>query len=182
MYCTCTSATCSPTGYMSCTVYPLRQSVLLEYLESDSLETYKHLYIQVFTSCTVHKHVYMVRTSGKATCTWKNCTYTSINMRVHTLCTRIIVFDHPSMSVILLSLSLNMQNIGSDSEQFRQLMLTQLVQQLQGSLALPVCLRLVGLLRRMNVFSETELRLKFLQVGTALYHGRQTHPLFTVLL
>ena len=44
-------------------------------------------------------------------------------------------------------------------------MLNQLVQQLQGSLVLPACLRLVGLLRRMSVFNETELRLKFLQVG-----------------
>lgn len=58
------------------------------------------------------------------------------------------------------------KNIGEDTERFRQLMLNQLVQQLQGSLVLPVCLRLVGLLRRMNVFNETELRLKFLQVRT----------------
>ena len=57
------------------------------------------------------------------------------------------------------------QSISEDVERSSELMLTQLVQQLQGSIQLPACLHLVGLMKRMGVFSETQLRLKFLQVS-----------------
>ena len=48
-------------------------------------------------------------------------------------------------------------------------MLNQLLARLKTPIQLPECLRVIGFIRRMGAFNETQLRLKFLQARDAYF-------------
>ncbi|XVF48698.1 hypothetical protein PTKIN_Ptkin03bG0210700 [Pterospermum kingtungense] len=62
---------------------------------------------------------------------------------------------HPKLPVI--------QALAAEVGQTTQSLLTQLLQKLCSNIQLPECLRIIGYLRRIGVFSEYEMRLQFLR-------------------
>ena len=56
------------------------------------------------------------------------------------------------------------QQITDDANRFLNLMLNQLLLQLKTNIQFNQCLKIISLIRRMDVYSESELRIKFLQL------------------
>ncbi|XP_043709575.1 conserved oligomeric Golgi complex subunit 8-like [Telopea speciosissima] len=63
------------------------------------------------------------------------------------------------------------QALAAEVRQTTQALLSQLLQKLRSNIELPECLRIVGYLRRIGVFSESELRLQFLRCREAWLAG-----------
>ncbi|UJR09209.1 hypothetical protein I4U23_013457 [Adineta vaga] len=63
-------------------------------------------------------------------------------------------------------------NIVSDVRLSLEYMLEQLINQLQTNIQLPACLRIMGFIRRMDIYNELELRLCFLQARTHFLEKR----------
>ncbi|KAJ8648977.1 hypothetical protein MRB53_002000 [Persea americana] len=60
------------------------------------------------------------------------------------------------------------QSLAAEVRQTTQSLLSQLLQKLRSNIQLPECLRIIGYLRRIGVFSESEMRLQFLRCREAL--------------
>ncbi|KAL7150855.1 hypothetical protein ABFS83_05G141900 [Erythranthe nasuta] len=70
---------------------------------------------------------------------------------------------HPKIPVI--------QALAAEVRQTTQSLLYQLLQKLQSNIQLPECLRIIGYLRRIGVFTEYEMRLQFLRCREAWLTG-----------
>ncbi|XP_058099525.1 conserved oligomeric Golgi complex subunit 8 isoform X3 [Magnolia sinica] len=70
---------------------------------------------------------------------------------------------HPKLPVI--------QSLATEVRQTTQSLLSQLLQKLRSNIQLPECLRIIGYLRRIGVFSESEMRLQFLRCREAWLAG-----------
>lgn len=70
---------------------------------------------------------------------------------------------HPKLPVI--------QALAAEVRQTTQSLLHQLLQKLRSNILLPDCLRIIGYLRRIGVFSEFEMRLQFLRCREAWLTG-----------
>ncbi|KAM7507497.1 hypothetical protein LguiA_017950 [Lonicera macranthoides] len=70
---------------------------------------------------------------------------------------------HPKLPVI--------QALAVEVHQTTQSLLSQLLQKLKSNIQLPECLRIIGYLRRIGVFSEYEMRLQFLRCREAWLTG-----------
>ncbi|KAF2304325.1 hypothetical protein GH714_029968 [Hevea brasiliensis] len=70
---------------------------------------------------------------------------------------------HPNLPVI--------QALAAEVRQTTQSLLSQLLQKLRSNIQLPECLRIIGYLRRIGVFSEYEMRLQFLKCREAWLTG-----------
>lgn len=71
--------------------------------------------------------------------------------------------------------------IADEVNQYSRQMLAALLQQLRSNVQLPVCLRIIGFLRRLDVFSESELRVQFLLVRDAwLEKARHSLHIFLI--
>ncbi|XP_077243832.1 conserved oligomeric Golgi complex component-related / COG complex component-like protein [Tasmannia lanceolata] len=70
---------------------------------------------------------------------------------------------HPKLPVI--------QALAAEVRQTTQSLLSQLVQKLRSNIQLTECLRIIGYLRRIGVFSESEMRLQFLRCREAWLAG-----------
>ncbi|KAK6118320.1 hypothetical protein DH2020_047891 [Rehmannia glutinosa] len=70
---------------------------------------------------------------------------------------------HPKILVI--------QALAAEVRQTTQSLLSQLLQKLKSNIQLPECLRIIGYLRRIGVFTEYEMRLQFLRCREAWLTG-----------
>ncbi|KAK9273654.1 hypothetical protein L1049_018464 [Liquidambar formosana] len=70
---------------------------------------------------------------------------------------------HPKLPVI--------QALAAEVRQTTQSLLSQLLQKLRSNIQLPECLRIIGYLRRIGVYSEYEMRLQFLRCREAWLTG-----------
>lgn len=66
---------------------------------------------------------------------------------------------HPKLPVI--------QALSAEVKQMTQSLLSQLLQKLRSNIQLPECLRIIGYIRRIGVFGESEMRLQFLRCREA---------------
>lgn len=74
-------------------------------------------------------------------------------------------------SFVTLFLDRIFQSVVADVEKSWVNLMYQLLSHLRTDLQLPKCLKVMGYLRRMQIFSEPELRLKFLQARDSFFQS-----------